>query len=342
MKAVVTRAKGRMEVAEMPEPGEPAPGEVLVRPRAVGICGSDFHYFLGELGEFPRIQGHEVGATVEAVGPECSKPLAEGESVSLHPLSHCGRCYPCRIGRTNVCDNFSLIGIHEDGGLQELLRLPEELVFPTSERRPAVAALAEPLSIAVRTVHRARIEPGERVVVLGAGPIGQATSLLALERGASVLLVDPVRRRLELGEGLGAETLAWTDRDDVVAYAREWSGGEGPPVVVDATGAPDAIRAMVDMAASAARVVVVGMSHHEVPLRVFSFTEKELDVLGVSCCQGDEFGEAVAFVERHADRVERLITQEFPLERAPEALRWAMEHPADAMKVVIELGGSDS
>jgi threonine dehydrogenase-like Zn-dependent dehydrogenase len=342
MKAVVTRAKGRMELSDLPEPGEPGPGEVIVRPQAVGICGSDFHFLQGELGEFPRIQGHEVGATVEAVGPECSRPVAAGDSVALHPLTYCGQCYPCRIGRTNVCDNFSLIGIHEDGGLQELLRLPQELVFPTSERRPAVAALAEPLSIAVRTAHRARIEAGERVVVLGAGPIGQATSLLALERGASVLLVDPVRGRLDIGEALGAETLAWTDRDEVVAYAREWSGGEGPPVVVDATGAPDAIRAMVDMAASAARVLVVGMSHHEVPLRVFSFTEKELDVLGVSCCRGDEFGEAVAFVERHADRVERLITQEFPLERTPEALAWAMEHPAEAMKVVIQLGGPDS
>jgi threonine dehydrogenase-like Zn-dependent dehydrogenase len=80
---------------------------------------------------------------------------------------------------------------------------------------------------------------------------------------------------------------------------------------------------------------MVGMSHHDVPLRVFGFVDKELDVLGVSCCQGDEFGEAVAFVERNGDRLENLITQQFPLERAPEALRWAMEHPAEAMKVVI-------
>jgi L-gulonate 5-dehydrogenase len=208
-------------------------------------------------------------------------------------------------------------------------------VFPTSERRPAVAALAEPLSIAVRTVARARVQAGERVVVMGAGPIGQATSLLAQERGAAVLMVDRLQGRLDLAEALGADTLAWTDRDEVVGGAREWSGDDGPPVVVDATGAPEAIRATVEMAASAGRVLIVGMSHHEVALRVFSFTEKELDVLGVSCCRGEEFGEAVAFVERHGPRIERLVTQEFPLERAPEALRWAMEHPADAMKVVI-------
>ena len=325
-----------MEMADVEPPGEPGPGEVIVRPRAVGICGSDFHLFAGELGDqFPRVQGHEVGAVVEAVGPDCERGLGRGDSVALHPLSACGRCYACRIGRYNVCPNFSLIGIHADGGLQEMLRVPASLVYPTTERRPAVVALVEPLSIAVRTVNRARIEPGERVAILGAGPIGQAIGLLAAERGGSVLMVDRLERRLALGSGLGAEVLPWTTPEDVIGRLREWSGGEGPEVVVDATGVPDAIRAGMEAVVSAGRLVLVGISHHDVSLRAFGFVEKELDVLGVSCCKGDEFGEAVAFVERHGDRLESLVTQEFPLERAPEALRWAMEHPGDSMKVVI-------
>jgi L-gulonate 5-dehydrogenase len=336
MRAVVTTDRAVMELLDVPEPGEPGPGEVVVRPQAVGICGSDFHYFLGEIGDqaqFPRIQGHEVGAVVESVGPDCTRGLSPGDSVALHPLSYCGKCYPCRIGRTNVCDNFSLIGIHSDGGFQEQLVMPEELVVATSERRPAVAALAEPLSIAVRAVNRARLEPGEHAVIFGAGPIGQAIGLLAGERGASVLMIDPMQSRLSIGSTMGAETMAWSD--DVISRAREWSGGEGAEVVFDATGAPDAIRAGFETAVSAGRLVMVGMSHHDVPLRVFGFVDKELDVLGVSCCKGDEFEEAVGFVERNGDRLENLITQEFPLERAPEALRWAMDHPAEAMKVVI-------
>jgi threonine dehydrogenase-like Zn-dependent dehydrogenase len=336
MRAVVTSAPGRAELAERAEPAAPGPGHVLVRPQAVGICGSDFHYFLGEIGEqavYPRIQGHEVGAVVESVGPDCTRALSPGDSVALHPLSHCGKCYPCRIGRTNVCDNFSLIGIHTDGGFQEQLVMPEELVVATSEQRPAVAALAEPLSIAVRAVNRARISEGEHAVIFGAGPIGQAIGLLAAERGASVLMIDPMESRRAIGERMGAETLGWSD--DVIDVAREWSGGEGAEVVFDATGAPDAIRAGFETAVSAGRLVMVGMSHHDVPLRVFGFVDKELDVLGVSCCNGEEFEEAVRFVERNGDRLENLITQEFPLERAPEALQWAMDHPAEAMKVVI-------
>jgi threonine dehydrogenase-like Zn-dependent dehydrogenase len=339
MRAAVTQAKGVMELVEVPEPGEPGPGEVIVRPEAVGICGSDFHYFVGEHGPgwgFPRIQGHEVSGLIDAVGPDCREGLKSGTRVSLWPLTSCGRCYPCRIGRPNVCDNFRLIGIHADGGLQQRLRMPESQVFPAGDQKPAVATLAEPLSIAVRTVSRAGVRPGERTVVFGAGPIGQTVALVAMDRGASVLLIDRVRHRLEVGRGLGAETVAWSDPDDVVGLAREWSGGDGAPVVVDATGSADAIRAAVDVAASAARVVVVGISHEEVQLPVFSFTQKEFDLLGVSCCQADEFGEAVEFVGRHRDRLERLITQQFPLERAPEAFSWAMEHPAESMKVVIE------
>jgi threonine dehydrogenase-like Zn-dependent dehydrogenase len=333
---VVTTDRAVMEVLDLPEPGEPGPGEVIVRPQAVGICGSDFHYFLGEIGDqaqFPRIQGHEVGAVVESVGPSCSRGLSPGDPVALHPLSYCGKCYPCRIGRTNVCDNFSLIGIHTDGGFQEQLRMPEDLVFPTSASRPAVAALAEPLSIAVRAINRSRLSAGEHAVIFGAGPIGQAICLLARERDAPVLMIDPVAGRLQIGVGFGAETMPWSD--DVIEVAREWSGGEGAEVVFDATGAPDAIRAGFETAVSAGRLVMVGMSHHDVPLRVFGFVDKELDVLGVSCCKGDEFEEAVGFVERNGDKLENLITQEFPLERAPEALRWAMDHPAEAMKVVI-------
>jgi threonine dehydrogenase-like Zn-dependent dehydrogenase len=336
MRAVVTTDRAVMEVLDLPEPGEPGPGEVIVRPQAVGICGSDFHYFLGEIGDqaqFPRIQGHEVGAVVESVGTDCSRGLSPGDSVALHPLSYCGKCYPCRIGRTNVCDNFSLIGIHTDGGFQEQLRMPEDLVFPTSASRPAVAALAEPLSIAVRAINRSRLSAGEHAVIFGAGPIGQAICLLARERDAPVLMIDPVAGRLQIGVGFGAETMPWSD--DVVETAREWAGGEGSEVVFDATGAPDAIRAGFETAVSAGRLVMVGMSHHDVPLRVFGFVDKELDVLGVSCCKGDEFEEAVGFVERNGDKLENLITQEFPLERAPEALRWAMDHPSEAMKVVI-------
>ncbi|HEY1237418.1 MAG TPA: alcohol dehydrogenase catalytic domain-containing protein [Solirubrobacterales bacterium] len=330
-----------MEVMEVPEPPPPGPGEVTVHPDAVGICGSDFHFFSGELqifdsSPYPRVQGHEFSGIVEEVGPETGR-VAVGDRVSVMPISWCGDCYACRVGRGNVCDNFSLVGIHTDGGLQEKLRVPESQVFPISAE-PAVAALAEPFSIGARTVNRSGVREGERVVVLGAGPIGQTVHLLARDRGASTLLVDRVQSRLDLGRATGADSLLWEDRDRVVEACREWAGGEGPPLVIDATGVPDPIRAAVDMVASAGRVIVVGMSGEEVPLRIGTFTEKELDLLGVSCCGPEEFAEAVRFVEENQELLEPLISRRFSLERAPEALAFAMENPAEVMKVVITSG----
>ncbi len=341
MRAAVTDAPRSMSLRDdAREPGPPGRGEVVVRPEAVGICGSDFHFYAGELHELvgatlPRVQGHEVAAVVEAVGPDCRDDLVPGARVALWPLTPCGVCRLCRMGRPNVCERFSLIGIHTDGGLQERLATPQGQVFPIAEERPEVAALAEPVSIAVRAVNRGRVAAGERAVVLGAGPIGQAIAVAALERGAAVLLVDPLERRLEIGRRAGADGIPWTGAEEVVERAREWAGDGGPPVALDATGAPDAIRAAVDLAPPAGRVVIVGMGPHEVALRVGSFTEKELDVLGTSVCTAAEFADAVALVERNGDRLAPLVTHEFAFDRAPEALVYAMENPTETMKVVI-------
>jgi L-gulonate 5-dehydrogenase len=333
-----------MAVLERAEPPAPGPGEVLVAPEAVGICGSDFHLFAGELSEaagggtFPRVQGHEVGARIAALGAGCRDDLAVGRRVALWPLRSCARCYPCSVGRPSTCDNFELIGIHVDGGLQELVAVPQDQVFPIEVDDGALAALAEPVSVAVRALRRGRVEAGERMVVLGAGPIGQCVLIAARERGAEILVVDLQESRLEVSRGLGADTLRWQDADQVVRAASEWAGGGGPPVVVDATGAPAAVRAMVDMVASAGRAVQVGMSVHEVPLRIGSLTEKELDLIGVSCCDADDFAVAVGVVERNGALLRRLISHEFALGDAPEALRFAMGNPTEVMKVVIRNG----
>lgn len=341
MRAAVTEAVRTMAVLERPEPAAPGTGQVIVRPEAVGICGSDYHFFAGELSDvaggsqFPRVQGHEIGATITAVGPDCRAGLEVGRRVAVWPLRACGKCYPCSVDRPNTCDNFELIGIHVDGGLQERLPVPQDQVYPIQADDPAVAALAEPVSIAVRAVNRAAIASGERAVVLGAGPIGQCICLVARERGAEVLVVDLQDSRLALSRDIGAETLVWTGRDQVVAFARSWAGRAGPPVSFDATGAPAAVRAMVDMVASAGRAVQVGMSGDEVTIRLGSLTEKELDLLGVSCCGAEEFGEAVAVVERNTPVLAPLISHRFGLDQAPEALRFAIDNPTEVMKVVI-------
>lgn len=347
MLAAVVDGVGSVAVVDRDDPGQPGPGEVLLAPEAVGICGSDYHFFLGELSaeaggdQFPRVLGHEVGARVITAGE--GSELVPGQLVAVLPLLACGNCYPCNFDRPNACDNFQLIGIHLDGGLQQRLIVPESQVFPIAVGSPEIAALVEPLSIAVQAVHRARVRAGEQVVVFGAGPIGQCISLVAMTYGADVLAVDLEADRLARARELGCETLLWTTAEEVVEAAREWGGhdieewggGTGAAVVFDATGAAAAVGAMLQVVTSAGRAVQVGMSNQEVPVRVGLLTEKELDFLGVSCCDRDAFAEAVAVAERAEDELARMVSHRFPLDRFPEALRFAIDNPTDVLKVVI-------
>jgi len=335
-----------MRVTDVPEAGEPGDGEVLVRPEAVGLCGSDFHYFLGHLGDavgtdlYPRVQGHEFAGALEAVGPGCPAGLRIGERVAVWPVTACGHCYPCRIGRRNVCSNISLVGIHRDGALQERVRVPADQVFPVGELDAPAAALIEPVSIAIRAVVRARLETGEQAVVLGAGPVGQAIATAALDRGASVLLVDRVASRVERGKAVGAELLTLGADDDLVAAGREWSGTEGPEVVFEATGVPELVQTAVRLVSQAGRVLVVGLSAQDAPLRVGDLAFREIDVLGVSCCNGDEFAEAASLVARRREALAGLVTHEFSLAETPMAIDYAIRHPAEVMKAMIRLEGA--
>lgn len=344
MLAAVTRSPKVIVVDERPAPGQARPGEVVVRPEVVGICGSDFHIYDGDIAAlsgnqdfYPRVQGHELSAVVDDVGDGVSG-LAAGDRVAVWPLSPCGRCYPCRIGRPNVCPSFRLVGVHADGGLQQQLALPASQVFGVGDLDAACAAFVEPTSVAVHAVRRGRVTGGEQVVVFGAGPIGLATVLAAVAAGARVLVVDPVAARRDLAAAAGAEQTVWDDPQGVLAAARDWTAGDGPAVAVDTTGHPGVLAQCVELVANAGRVVVVGMSGPPAPLRSGAFPEKEIDVLGSSCQTAAAFQEAIRLVADRRETVGRLFTHRFPLTRAKEAFDLAVGQPDEVMKVLVEVG----
>ncbi|MDO8213152.1 zinc-binding dehydrogenase [Conexibacter sp. CPCC 206217] len=341
MRAAVTVGPGVVELREVPVPRAPGPGEALLAPEAVGVCGSDLHYFTGELADaaFPRVLGHELAATVTALGPEVDAGLglAVGSRVAVWPLQACGYCDVCRAGRGNACPNFRLIGIHTDGGLQDALVVPAAQCFPIAAGA-ALATLAEPLSVAVHAVARGAVGAGEAVVVLGAGPIGQAVGVVALEAGARVLAVDRLAPRLQPSAALGMDTLALHDGVDLVTAARAWAGGDGPPVVFEATGAPAVAADALAIVRPAGRVVLVGLPGDDAAIPLGIITRKELDVLGTSCCTRAEFAAAVDLVERRGDELGRLISGEWPLDDVAGALSWALERPAQTMKLVVRIG----
>ena len=328
MLAAVTRSPGEMVVGDVSGPGRARAGHVIVRPERVGICGSDFHLFSGDVGAlsgsrdfYPRIQGHEVSAIVADPG---DSERTRGERVAIWPLLPCGRCYPCRIGRPNVCPAFRLVGVHLDGGLAERLEVPAGLVFAAGDLDPDSACFVEPASVAVHALARGRLRAGEQVVVFGAGPIGLATLVAAVHGGARVLSVDPVAGRRDLAKRLGAEVVAWAPPAELTGLTREWTSGEA-----------GLLAQAVEMAPSAGRVVVVSLSSGTAPVRSGAFPEKEIDVIGSSCATAGDFGEAIRLVLANRAAVANLVSHHFPLARAAEAFEFAMSRPPDAIKIVV-------
>ena len=258
MLAAVTKSPGVMVVDEVPEPGPPGPRDVIVRPEAVGICGSDLHFYTGDTGAlsgarsfFPRIQGHEFSAVIEQLGRDCPGGVRAGDRVTVWPLRGCGRCYPCRAGRANACVSLDLVGIHRDGGLQQLLSVPVSQVFGVGDLGPEPAAFVEPMSIAVHALGRAGIPDGQQVVVLGAGPIGLATVLAATAAGARVMATDPVPARRDLALKVGAENVAWGGDGELLDAVQAWTAGQGAPTVIDTTGDPGALAQATRLVCSA-------------------------------------------------------------------------------------------
>ena len=340
MLAAVTRSPGEMVIEDVSGPGRARAGHVIVRPEAVGICGSDFHLFSGDVAAlsgardfYPRIQGHEVSAVVEDAGN--TNGVNRGDRVAIWPLLPCAHCYPCRNKRPNVCVRFRLVGVHLDGGLAERLEVPAGLVFAVGDLDPDCTSFVEPASVAVHALARARLTPGEQIVVFGAGPIGLATLLAAVHAGARVLAVDPLATRRDLAGRLGAEVVTWAPAAELKDQIHDWTKREGPPLVVETSGEAGVLPQAAELVAAAGRVVVVGMSSGTAPIRPGVFPEKEIDILGSSCATATDFRDAITLVAAHRDAIKTLFSHHFPLARAAAAVEFAMSRPPDAMKIVV-------
>jgi L-gulonate 5-dehydrogenase len=337
MKAAVAYAPRDLRLADVERP-VPGPGEVRVDVAAVGICGSDVHLFRGDhpYRVFPLIYGHEFSGTVGDIGSDVAG-LVPGMPVVVEPLLPCGGCYPCRIGRHNCCVNLQVIGVHRNGGLAESVVVPAERVYPIPAfLDPAVAGLCEPFSIGMQAVGRGQISAEDRVLILGAGPIGLTVLAIAQSRGAQVAIVDLLASRLQLAGQLGADLLIDGTATDVRQTVLDWTGGDGASVVVEATGNVRAMESTVDLVAFAGRIVLVGVTTKPVTFPGLDWTRKELTVLG-SRNNASRFGDAVRFVVEHRDLVAKLITQRFPFDQTVQAFEMADTQPDQVCKIVIEV-----
>jgi len=343
MKAMLLHGPRDLRLDELPKPA-PGPGEVLVRIKAVGICGSDMHrYLYGEIGGVPitrpLILGHEAAGVIEALGPGVAGPPV-GTAVAVDPSKSCGHCEFCLEGDPHVCPRNEFFGVNPcHGAFREYVAHPADLVFPL----PAglnldEGALLEPLGIAMYSVGLGGVRLGDRVAVLGSGPIGLLMiELLRLSGTAEIIATDLVPERLQAARRLGADLALNAGQEDIVARIMDHTAGRGVDLVIDAAGAPDTAEQAVEIAKPAGTVVLVGIPIDDRVTFTHSVARRKGLTIKLDRRAKHTYPRCIALAAAGRVDLKPLATHHFPLERLPEAFDLAINRTDGVLKAIIEM-----
>lgn len=338
VKAVYINKPGEIETRWVDYP-EKKENEVLIKVDAAGICGSDIGAFRGTnpLVTYPRIIGHEVIGIVIQEGKGMPENIKEGDRVIVDPYIYCGQCYPCSIGRTNCCEHLKVIGVHVDGAMQEVVAHPSHLIHKIPDNVPSeMAPLAEPLTIALHALHRAKLSAGEHIAIIGAGAIGLMAALSALRYQAIPILIDIVDERLQYAKTLGVEHVINPSKASVVETIKAITHGTMAQVVVEASGANSAIRETLDLASFAGRIAFTGWPKQETSLPTNLITFKELDLRGSRTSAG-EFQEALELLSTLDINPEVIVSKVVDIDDVPAAVKELDQYPERYLKINVAL-----
>jgi len=326
------------------EIAEPGPGEVQVRVRAVGICGSDLHsYAEGGVGDtpcvYPMVLGHEPAGTVVKTGDGASG-WAAGDRAALEPALYCYHCEFCRRGQHNVCANIRFLSTPGNAGFfRELVNLPAaNLLGIPPQLSLEVAALAEPLAIGLHSLQFAAIQIGETVAVFGAGPIGLVTiACLRLAGAGRIWAVEPVAHRREMALKMGAAAALDPNSGDVASEIVKDTGGRGVDCAIDCAAKESTTNEAIGAARNAGRVVLTGIhSASFVPFEVSPMRRKELAIFNVRRSNHESHA-AIELLIEHTARFAPMITHRRPLDQIGEAFRITEQYADGVGKMTVEI-----
>lgn len=341
MKTLVLETPGKLVAADTPRPGAPAAGQALVRVHRIGVCGTDIHAFNGKQPFFtyPRILGHELGVEVLAVGEGVTN-VDVGDRCAVEPYLNCRKCVACRRGKPNCCTALQVLGVHADGGHREEILVPATKLHPSAKLGYDQLALVETLGIGAHAVERARLEPGETVAVVGAGPIGLSAIQFALAAEARVIVIDVNESRLAFCRdrlGLAATDLIDARSTEVIARLKELTGGDLPTAVFDATGNPKSMAASFEYPAHGGRLVFIGLFPGEVTFNDPNFHRRELTLLASRNALPADFAHIIALVESGKVDTSPWITHRARLEDTPAIFESWIKPETGVLKAMIEL-----
>lgn len=336
MKAAVVYGELDLRLKDREMPSIKCPDDVLIRVRAVGICGSDSAILRGlnPFVSYPRVMGHEFVGEVVEFGSDV-RDLEQGEHVVIEPITYGGKSFACRRSMPNVSEDLKVNGVHVDGGMQEYIVIKSIQVHRIGKDIPwTTAVLCEPYTIGGNSTTRGGVMAGDTVLVQGAGPIGITILRVARAKGASVMVTDLVDSKLEFATECGASRVVNTKREDLEESVRDWTHGEMANVVLDAVGTPETFRACFNLTSVAGTIVVLGMTEKTTPVPQKPIMAKQLTICGTRL-QAYQFEPIIHLMENGVIGDEGLVSHAFPFERIQDAFDLVFNHPEQARKVVL-------
>lgn len=339
MLQAVMVAPGKIEFREVARPA-PGEGEVLIQVKRIGVCGSDIHVYHGKhpYTSYPVVQGHEVSGVIAEVGPGV-EGLAVGDRVTFLPQVTCGTCYQCTHGMYHLCESLKVMGFQTGGAAQEyfpvaadkVLRIPESVSLDE-------AAMIEPLAVAVHAVGRTGGVQGKRVVVLGAGTIGNLVGQVAKASGAEAVLITDINGyKLDKARACGMDVVVNTHEEALGAAIRRAFGPDGADLILECVGVSETINQAIDNARKGSTVVMVGVAGAVTVTNFGYIQDHELNVRGTLMYQKPDFERAIALVAAQKVHLTDLITHRFDFRHYLDAYHTIESSGGHYVKVMIEV-----
>lgn len=333
MQQLVCAEPGKFEYREVPEPAR-SPGHSIVRIRKIGVCGTDIHAFDGTqpFFSYPRVLGHELA--VEFV--EGADVFKAGDKLTVMPYISCGNCIACRKGNTNCCVSIKVLGVHTDGGMTEYLSVPSNTLLKAEGLEDDELGMVEPLAIGAHGVSRASIQPGEHVLILGAGPIGLGTMAFAKIAGGHVIATDVNEQRLafcrdelHIPYTLNAKDVGFPE------HLKDITRGDMPTVVIDATGNLSAINNAFQFLAHTGRFVLIGLQRGNIQVNHPEFHKREATLMSSRNATVKDFEFVIDCIREGKLHPSSFITSRLKFPQVASQFRNTISDPAN-IKTMIE------
>ncbi|GIW96842.1 MAG: zinc-type alcohol dehydrogenase [Pirellulaceae bacterium] len=340
MRAICIEQPRRLSKVDIPDPTSPGPGQALVRTHRMGICGTDYSGYLGKMPFFsyPRIPGHELGVEVLSVGDGVTK-VRPGDRCSVEPYMNCGKCFACRRGRGNCCEHLKVIGVMVDGGLCERFLIRADKLHASERLNYDQLALVETLAIGCHACDRGNPQPGDHVLIIGAGPIGLATLEFVRLTGATITVMDMVAERLDFCRRIYGvpHTIQFTGDGSEIEQALEITGGDRYVLVVDATGNNKSMSGALKYVAHTGSLVFVGITTQEISFKHPELHKPEMTLMGSRNAMPDDFRRIIRLIEEGTIDTRPWITHRTTFDELLETFESFTRPESGVIKAVVEV-----